>query len=177
VTKLAVLDIVPTHYHYTHVRAEFVQAYFHWFNYLRPAPMDLAAVKPDTAATASPEAQLLAQALAQKERVPTMNEAQQEYYRSTSDIANIHGMCEDYRASASVDLGYDEADIKAGKKIAAPVLALWSTRGPIGRLFDVLSVWKEYATNVTGKGLNGGHYLQEDVPNEVFAELSAFLKT
>ena len=177
VTKLAVLDIVPAHYHYTHVRAEFVQAYFHWFNYLRPAPMDLANVKPDTSATASPEAQLLAQAMAQKDRVPMMNEAQREYYRSSSDIANIHGMCEDYRASASLDLGYDEADIKAGKKITAPVLTLWSTRGPIGRLFDVLNIWKQYGTTVTGKGLDGGHYLQEDVPNEVIAEISAFLKT
>jgi haloacetate dehalogenase len=177
VSKLAVLDIVPTHYHYTHVRAEFVQAYFHWFNYLRPAPMDLAAVKPDASATAPPEAQLLAQAEAQKARVPMMNEAQREYYRTTSDIANIHGMCEDYRAAASVDLAYDEADMKAGKKITAPVLALWSTRGPIGRLFDVQAAWKEYANSVTGKGLNGGHYLQEDVPNDVLAELTPFLKS
>jgi haloacetate dehalogenase len=177
VTKLAVLDIVPTHYHYTHVRMAFAQAYFHWFNYLRPGPMDLANVKPDNSATASPEAQLLAQAMAQQARVATMNEAQREYYRTTSDIANIHGMCEDYRASASVDLDYDEADIKAGRKITAPVLALWSTRGPIGRQFDVLNIWKQYANTVTGKGLDGGHYLQEDVPDQVFAEVSAFLKT
>ena len=178
VTRLAVLDIVPTHYHYTHVRAEFTQAYFHWFNYLRPGPKDPANYEPDTAWTASPEAQLLAQAVAQKARVPLMNEAQREYYRATSDPANIHGMCEDYRAAASVDLTYDEADIKAGKKIACPVLALWSTRGPIGRLFDVMSIWKEYSKGpVTGKGLDGGHYLQEDLPNEVFAEISAFLNT
>ena len=178
VTRLAVLDIVPTHYHYTHVRAEFTQAYFHWFNYLRPGPKDPANYEPDLAWTASPEAQLLAQAVAQKARVPMMNEAQREYYRATSDPANIHGMCEDYRAAASIDLTYDEADIKAGKKIACPVLALWSTRGPIGRLFDVMAIWKEYSKGpVTGKGLDGGHYLQEDLPNEVFAEISAFLKT
>jgi len=178
VTKLAVLDIVPTHYHYSHVTMEFAQAYFHWFNYLRPGPKDLASVMPDNSANATPEAQLLFQAKAQQARVSMMNEAQREYYRSTSDIANIHGMCEDYRASASIDLKYDEADIKAGKKIAAPVLALWSTRGPIGRLFDVANIWKQYATNVVGgKGLDGGHYLQEDVPDQVFAEVSAFLKT
>jgi haloacetate dehalogenase len=178
VTRLAVLDIVPTHYHYTHVRAEFTQAYFHWFNYLRPGPKDPANYEPDLAWTASPEAQLLAQAVAQKARVPMMNEAQREYYRTTSDPANIHAMCEDYRAAASVDLTYDEADIKAGKKIACPVLALWSTRGPIGRLFDVMSIWKDYSKGpVTGKGLDGGHYLQEDVANDVFAEISAFLKT
>jgi haloacetate dehalogenase len=176
VTRLAVLDIVPTHYHYTHVTMQFAQAYFHWFNYLRAAPKDLAAVMPDNSATASPEAQLLAQAKGQEARLPNMNEAQREYHRSTSSIANIHGMCEDYRASASIDLEYDEADIKAGRKITAPVLALWSTRGPIGRLFDVLGIWKQYAATVTGKGLDGGHYLQEDVPDQVFAEVSAFLK-
>jgi haloacetate dehalogenase len=177
VTRLAVLDIVPTHYHYTHVTMAFAQAYFHWFNYLRPAPREWPELKPDTAATASPESQLLAQAEAQKARLPMMSEAQREYYRSTSNPANIHGMCEDYRASASVDLTYDEADIKAGRKIACPVLALWSTRGPIGRLFDVLGIWKQYAKTVTGKGLDGGHYLQEDIPDQVFAELTTFLKT
>ncbi len=174
VSRLAVLDIVPTHYHYTHVRIEFVQAYFHWFNYLRPAPQGWPNPAPNAA---GPEMDLLAQAEAQKARVPSMNEAQQEYYRATSNPANVHGMCEDYRASASLDLSYDEADIKAGKRIACPVLALWSTRGPIGRLFDVMTIWKQYAGQVTGKGLDGGHYLQEDLPADVFAEVSSFLKT
>jgi len=177
VTRLAVLDIVPTHYHYTHVQMEFVQAYFHWFNYLRPAPKEWPELKPDTSATASPESQLLAQADAQRSRVPMMSDAQREYFRSTSDPANIHGMCEDYRASASVDLAYDEADIKSGKKIACPVLALWSTRGPIGRQFDVLNIWKQYAKTATGKGLDGGHYLQEDVPDQVVAEVLGFLRS
>ena len=191
VTKLAVLDIVPTHYHYTHVTIEFVQAYFHWFNYLRPAPRDWPPGSAPAAAPAGgrggagapgapqtpPEVELLTQAQAQRARLPMMNEVQREYYRASSNPANIHGMCEDYRASASVDLKYDEADIKAGRKIAAPVLALWSTRGPIGRLFDVHAIWKEYAKTVTGKGLDGGHYLQEDVPDAVLAELLPFLKS
>ena len=175
VTKLAVLDIVPTHYHYTHVNLAFVQAYFHWFNYLRPAPRGW----PSPAENAQgPEMELLAQAKAQAARVPMMNEAQKEYYRATSNPANIHGMCEDYRASASVDLTYDEEDLKAGRKIACPLLTLWSTRGPIGRQFDVLNIWKTYANpaSVTGKGLDGGHYLQEDVADAVVAEVTAFLK-
>ncbi|HVZ19955.1 MAG TPA: alpha/beta hydrolase [Vicinamibacterales bacterium] len=187
VTKLAVLDIVPTHYHYTHVTLPFVQAYFHWFNYLRPAPPNWPDTNPAPAGRGrggfgpgggqpAPEMELLTQAQAQRARVPMMNEVQREYYRTTSDPANIHGMCEDYRASASVDLDYDNADMKAGRKITAPVLALWSTRGPIGRLFDVENIWKEYAKKVTGKGLDGGHYLQEDVPELVMAELLPFLK-
>src|ERR1700691_1455600 len=101
VTKLAVMDIVPAHYLYSHVTIEFVQVYFHWFNYLRAAP--------------GPEDELLKANLAQAAR-PTTDEAQVEYRRLNSDPAMLHAMCEDYRASASIDLKIDEAEIKAGQK-------------------------------------------------------------
>src|ERR1700722_14762889 len=95
VTKLAVMDIVPAHYLYSHVTIEFVQAYFHWFNYLRPAP--------------GPEDELKAAAEAQKARATS--EGELEYLRTSADPANIHAMCEDYRAGASIDLKHDEADL------------------------------------------------------------------
>ena len=157
VTKLAVFDIVPTHYLYTHVNIQFVQAYFHWFNYLRAAP--------------GPENDLKAQYEAQKAR--TTNDVQLEYLRTSSDPANIHAMCEDYRAGASIDLQHDEADLS--KKIQCPLLTLWGLKGPMGRIFDVLAIWKTKGVTVSGKGLNGGHNLQEDVPDEVLAELRPFL--
>jgi haloacetate dehalogenase len=162
VTRLAVLDIVPTHYHYTHVNLAFAQAYPHWFTYLQAAP--------------GPENTLKAQNDANAARATT--DAAKEYSRHNTNLANLHGMCEDYRASASVDLQYDEEDLKNGRKITVPLLTLWSTRGPIGRQFDVLNIWKSYADpqKTTGKGLDGGHYLQEDVPNAVIAELTGFLK-
>lgn len=158
VTRLAVLDIVPTYYLYTHVTIEFVQAYFHWFNYLRAAP--------------GPENQL-------KEDIERMAEkmtsdVQQEYLRVRRDPANIHGMCEDYRAGASIDLQHDKADLD--KKIQCPLLALWGAKAPMGRLYDVLTVWKERAHTVTGRSLPTGHNLQEDAPELVVAELRAFLK-
>ena len=158
VTKLAVLDIVPTHYLYTHVTIEFVQAYFHWFNYLRPAP--------------GPETELKAAADAQKARATS--EIQLEYLRTSGDPANIHAMCEDYRAGASIDLKQDEAD--RSKRIACPMMALWGERGAMGRLYDVLGIWREYAAHVTGKGLPGGHNLQEDLPDQVLAEIKALVK-
>jgi haloacetate dehalogenase len=157
VTRIAVLDIVPTYYLYTHVTIEFVQAYFHWFNYLRPAP--------------GPENELKANAEAQKARATS--EIQLEYLRTSSDPANIHAMCEDYRAGASIDLQHDKADLD--KKIACPLLALWGERGAMGRLYDVLSIWRERAVNVTGKGLPAGHNLQEDVPDMVAAEIRGLL--
>ncbi len=157
VTKLAVLDIVPTYYLYTHVTIEFVQAYFHWFNYLRPAP--------------GPENQLKEDIERQASRMTA--EVDAEYLRVRRDPANIHGMCEDYRAGASIDLDHDRADLD--QKIACPLLALWGAKAPMGRLYDVLSIWKERATTVSGRSLPAGHNLQEDAPDMVAAELRAFL--
>ncbi len=160
VTKLAVLDIVPAHYLYSHVTIDFVQAYFHWFNYLRPAP--------------GPENELKAAADAQLARAT--NEIQIEYLRNNTDPASIHAMCEDYRASASIDLKIDEADIKDGKKIQCPLLVLWAAAGAMGKLYDVLNIWKPEGVNVTGKGLPGNHSLQESAPKETLAELQQFLR-
>jgi haloacetate dehalogenase len=156
VTKLAVLDIIPTYYLYTHVTIEFVQAYFHWFNNIRVAP----APENDIKATYN--------------RPVPADPVQAEYFRVSSDPAAIHGMCEDYRAGASIDLKHDKADLE--RKIACPVLALWGEKSPMGRIYDVLSIWKERATKLSGKGLPGGHNLQEEVPDQVYAELHAFLK-
>ena len=158
VTRLAVFDIIPTHYLYTHVTIDFIQSYFHWFNNVRPAP--------------GPENDIKAQNEAQKARAT--NEVQIEYLRTSSLPENIHAMCEDYRAGASIDLKHDEADL--AKKIACPVLTLWGLKGPMGRIYDVLAIWKERGVTVTGKGLPGGHNLQEDVPADVLAELRVFLK-
>jgi haloacetate dehalogenase len=158
VTKLAVLDIVPTYYLYTHVTIEFVQAYFHWFNYLRPAP--------------GPEDELKAGFAS---RPKPANDVQAEYFRVSSDPAAIHAMCEDYRAGASIDLKHDRADLNT--KISCPLLALWGEKGPMGRIYDVLSIWKERGTKVSGKSLPSGHNLQEEVPDQVFNEVQTFLRS
>jgi haloacetate dehalogenase len=158
VTKAAVLDIVPTYYLYTHVTIEFIQAYFHWFNNVRAAP--------------APENEMIASfASRQKPADPV----QAEYFRTQSDPANIHGLCEDYRAGASIDLKHDEADIN--QKIRCPLLVLWANPGAMGRIYDVLSIWKERGVNVRGKGMAGGHNMQEGNPEGVTAEIRAFLKS
>jgi haloacetate dehalogenase len=154
------MDIVPAHYLYSHVTIEFVQAYFHWFNDLRPAPI--------------PENEI--KAAADNQLARATNEIQLEYLRNNTDMASVHAMCEDYRASASIDLKIDEADIKAGKKIQCPLLVLWAAAGAMGKLYDVLGIWKDEGVNVTGKGLPGNHSLQESAPKETLAELQQFLR-
>ena len=160
IVKLAVLDIVPAHYLYSHVTIEFVRAYFHWFNYLREAP------GPENELKAANEAQL----------ARATNDIQREYLRTASTPANIHAMCEDYRASASIDLDRDNADMAAGKKIQCPLLTLWAANGAMGKLYDVLKIWKDEGVNVSGKGLPGNHSLQESAPKETLAELQQFLR-
>jgi haloacetate dehalogenase len=158
VTHAAVLDIVPAHYLYTHVTLPFVQAYFHWFNYLRPAP--------------GPENEL--KATNDQQLARATSDIQREYLRTMTNPATIHAMCEDYRASASIDLKHDEADLK--KKISCPLLVLWAERGSMGQLYDVLGIWKGRGKKVFGKPLPGGHNLQDDLPDMVFAEIQALLK-
>jgi haloacetate dehalogenase len=160
ILKLVVMDIVPAHYLYSHVTIDFVRAYFHWFNYLREAP--------------GPENELKAQNEAALARATS--DVQREYLRTSSTMENIHAMCEDYRASASIDLTLDNADSKAGKKIQCPILSLWAANGAMGKQFDVLSIWKEEGVNVSGKGLPGNHSLQESAPKETLEEIRKFLK-
>lgn len=160
VQKLIVMDIVPAHYLYSHVTIEFVQAYFHWFNYLRPAP--------------GPENELKMFNDAALARAK--DDVQREYLRNNTNPLTIHAMCEDYRASASIDLELDAADIKAGKKIQCPLLTLWAAAGAMGKLYDVLGIWKDEGVNVSGKGLPGNHSLQESAPKETLAEIQQFLR-
>jgi haloacetate dehalogenase len=160
VSKLVVMDIVPAHYLYSHVTLDFVRAYFHWFNYLRAAP--------------GPENELFAQNQEALKRAT--NEVQREYLRTSATMENIHAMCEDYRASASIDLKNDEADIKDSKKIQCPLLTLWAANGAMGRLYDVLGIWKDEGVEVSGKGLPGNHSLQESAPKETLEEIRKFLK-
>jgi haloacetate dehalogenase len=157
VTRLAVLDIVPTYYLYTHVTLEFIQAYFHWFNYVRAAP--------------GPEDQLKAQYDAQAATATT--DVQREYSRVYTNMANLHGMCEDYRAGASIDLLHDKADLE--KKVQCPLLALWGSKAPMGRLYDILAIWRERAVSVSGKAMPAGHNIHEDDPAGTLAEIRAFL--
>jgi haloacetate dehalogenase len=158
VTRMSVIDIVPTHYLYTHVTKAFVDAYFHWFLYIRPAPF------PENILNADVEGNFGRSSLP---------ELRAEYLRVYRDPAAVHGMCEDYRASAGIDMKYDEADLD--KKIACPLHVLWASDAAMGRMYDVLGIWKERGTRVTGAAMTGGHNLQEGNPAGVLAELLPFL--
>ncbi len=159
VTKLLTIDIVPALYLYTHVSLAFVQAYPHWFTYLMRAP--------------GPENDLMA---GYERQAANATGIQAEYNRVMRLPGTTHAMCEDYRASASVDLKLDEEDQKNGVKVQCPLHVLWASDGAMGPLYDVLGIWKNEGVKVTGKALKGGHSLQEGNPTETTEEILNFLK-
>lgn len=168
VTRLAVLDIAPTATMYARTDKEFATRYFWWFFLIQPYDL------PERLIGSDPEYFLRRHLSGQVEVAGAVNEAVlREYLRCYRDPATIHAICEDYRAAAGIDLEHDAAD--AGRKVAAPLLALWGARGTVGALYDVLATWREKALDVRGRSLDCGHTLQEERPRETAAELIAFL--
>ena len=164
VTRLAVLDIVPTGEAFRRADMAFGLGYFHWFFLAQPYDM------PERLIAGDPDAFYL-------RRGPDLvaPAALAEYRRCYSDPATIHTRCEDYRAGATIDMALDEADRAAGRKIACPVLALWGAKGNLPEWYDVLAVWRDWADNISGHAVECGHYLPEESPGETFAALHSFL--
>ena len=167
VTKLALLDIVPTRRLYIDSTREFATAYFWWYFLIQPAPL------PETMIGNSVEF-WLEQKFGKAAPGAITREAFAEYLRCYLNPETIHASCEDYRAAASIDLKHDEADLD--RKIACPLLALWAERAPMHRLYDVAATWRERATNVTGKALPGTHYFVEEIPELIADEFGTFFK-
>lgn len=169
VSALAVLDIVPTLHMFENVDREMATAYFHWFFLARADGL------PEALISAAPldwlRSRFTGRAAGDADLLPA---AFDEYARCFDD-ATIRASGADYRAAATTDLEHDRADRAAGRRIEAPLLALWGADGYVGRNFDVLSVWGEYASQVTGRPVEAGHYLAEEAPAEVAAELGRFL--
>ena len=96
------------------------------------------------------------------------------YYHCCFTPETIHASCEDYRASATIDLEHDQVDIDQGRKVQCPLLCLWGEKGFVGQKYDVIAEWKKWADQVEGKGLPCGHYLPEEAPDETLEELLNF---
>ena len=169
VTKLAVLDIVPTRHVFRTVEKELATAYYHWFFFIQPYDL------PETLIGADPSYYLRKKLGGWGTALETFAPEALAEYERCFDAATIHASCEDYRASASIDLTHDEVDWDAGRKIECPLLALWGGRGVMESIYDVEAVWRQYANNVRGKPLDAGHFLAEERPEETTQELKTFL--
>ncbi|MEX2035553.1 MAG: alpha/beta hydrolase, partial [Xanthobacteraceae bacterium] len=170
VARAAILDIVPQHHLFNHVTQAWATASYHWFFMIQPYDM------PERLMSADPDF-FIEKKLAKTAQGLSFfgKEALEEYKRCFRNPATVHAMCEDYRATATVDLAMDTADFAVGKKIACPALILWGATGTVGRVHKPAEIWKDYATNIVGaKALRCGHYLSEEAPEETYAELRAF---
>jgi haloacetate dehalogenase len=170
VSALAVLDIVPTAEVWALADWRLSLVYWHWGFLAQPAPL------PEQLIAGDPDGyfdhHLRAIGLGgDPGRYPA--EVLAAYRSQLSDPAVVEGICEDYRAGAGIDRELDEAD--RGRLIECPVLALWGTRGALEFLYgDVIAVWRSWARDVRGRGIEASHFLVEDRPEELARELAAF---
>ncbi len=168
VARVALFDIAPTATMYARTDKDFATRYFWWFFLIQAAPL------PERMIGHDPEYFLRTHIAHQsKTSGSTAPEIFAEYLRCYDDPATIHAICEDYRAAATIDLEHDAAD--GHRRVEVPLLALWGGKGTVGALYDVLDTWRDKATRVAGRALDCGHTLQEEHPDEVLAELLAFL--
>jgi len=167
VSKLCVLDIVPTHTVFSNTGRELAAAYWHWFFFQAP---DLPEIM--LGAAAEPFLRHMLRALTF--RAGAIEEPMvQEYLRAFTLPGTIRAGLEDYRAAATADFADDERDLD--RRVRCPLLAIWGEFGKMHKLFDVLATWREKAQDVRGRPLACGHFIPEGAPQELLAELRAFL--
>jgi haloacetate dehalogenase len=162
VSRLLLLDIAPTLAMYRDTTEAFARAYWHWFFLIQPPPLPEAVI-------ASDPARYVRSVMGGRHAglAPFTPEALAEYERCAAIEGTAHAICEDYRASASIDLEHDRADIAAGRRLAQPLQVLWGAHGAVGKCFDVLALWRERALHVSGHSLPCGHYLPEEAPRQI----------
>jgi haloacetate dehalogenase len=166
VRKLATLDILPTGEHFRRADMKFGLGYWHWFFLAQPYPLPekLIGGDPDWFFTGRPNRASV--------HAP---EALEDYMRCYRNPDTIHAACEDYRAGATYDFALDEAD-RGKKTIAAPMLVLWAERGEVGKWYDVLGVWRDWADDVRGFAIDSGHFMAEEAPLETYDALVQFFR-
>lgn len=159
VDRLMLLDIAPTLAMYENTTQAFATAYWHWFFLIQPPPLPEALIESDPV-------RYLRSVMGKRHAglAAFAPDALAEYERCIQIAGTAHAICEDYRASATIDLMHDRDDMAAGRKLTQPVKILWGEHGAVGQCFDVLALWRARALQVVGNSLPCGHYIAEEAP-------------
>lgn len=170
VIKLATLDIVPTVEHFERTDMAFALGYYHWFWFAQPHPF------PEVLINQAPEVWFTAHTSREPRPADFFHpEALADYLAAARRPDTIVGMCEDYRAAASIDLMHDRASRSAGVKVQCPMLVLWGAKGKLGQWYEPLDIWRNYCTaDVSGGAVDSGHYLAEEQPAQVIRHFETF---
>jgi haloacetate dehalogenase len=170
VSRLAVLDIVPTLHMFEHVDRAMATTYFHWFFLARTDGL------PERLIGADPETWLRSRFAERTAGGRSVDEAAlAEYLRCFATPEGIAASCADYQSAATIDLEHDRADRAAGSRVGAPLLALWGAKSYVGQNFDVAAVWQQCAHDARGAAIEADHYLPEEQPGETAEHLMRFL--
>lgn len=165
VTRVALLDCVPISEHLDRADARFATAWWHWFFFAQPE-------LPERVIMANPDAWY------QGDPGSMGAENYEEWRAAVHDPHVIRGMLEDYRAGITVDAEHERADRSAGRRVQQPLLTLWSLQDDLEDLYgDPLAIWKDWAHNVRGHGIDAPHHMAEHAPEHLTHALSGFLTT
>jgi haloacetate dehalogenase len=162
VCRLALLDGVPISEHLSRITAQFATRWWHWFFFAQPEiPERVINADPDAWYRGDPDVMGL--------------ENYDEWRRAVRDPRVVRAMLEDYRAGLSVDLRHEETDRAAGRRVEPPLLVLWSRRDDLEDLYgDPLAIWRTWAGDVRGHGIDSGHHMAEEAPEALAAALGDF---
>lgn len=173
VLKVMFLDICPTLAMFDKTDFDFAKAYWHWFFLMQPAPL------PETMIGGDPR-RVTSMLLCGREGddMGIFDEECLEYYLSAMTVPDaVHAACNDYRAAGTVDLEEAREDLKEGRRIQCPVHVLWGKHGVIEKCFDALAEWRAVSdpgVEVSGQAVESGHYIPEQVPDDLVASIGEF---
>ena len=166
ILALSVLDICPTLDMYENTSEQFARAYFHWFFLIQPAPL------PERMIMSDPK-KWIKNCLNKWSGNHKFGNVEEAYLKSFKQKKRLHASCEDYRASATIDLEHDKKD--RNKKLNIPIQILWGKRGVIGKQFNSIKIWQKYSNKkVYGAEINSGHFIPEQNPIQVIFQLKKF---
>jgi haloacetate dehalogenase len=169
VERLAVFDVIPILEAWSRADARFARTYWPWILLSQKESL------PESYLLGAPEA-VFHNPFGQGSFDPEILE---EYVSTCRDPARVHGICEEYRAAATVDVEHDSADKDASKKIDCPMLHLWAEGGPLDTFYakdgGPLGIWKQWAPQARGQAMKGGHFFPEENPDDTVVLVKRFL--
>jgi len=174
VARLPLLDIIPTGEALRRADVHLALGYWPWVLLAQPAPL------PERMILSNPDV-VVDNALQGwgSDRASFPNEVRDAYIAALRDEATVHAICEEYRAAATIDRAHDETDLKAARRIACRVLALWSGNGALASWYGdeggPLGVWRRWAQSVEGRPVEGGHFFPEEMPDTTADLIRKFL--